>query len=399
MENAFFYGDQTEKLPTTVSNLVIKYIGTFEENIPEHVISLKANNIKYLPTQLKHLEIESIYFLEKPFSLSPSITSLVITAALEKKIEFFPPHLISLKLYYSEIKLLPSLPPSLRSLEMIRPFGDLNSLQLPRSLLHFTIYATHEVNGFLSFPPFLKSLFITGDINHGPFPSSLLSLTYLNHANYEINTESLPLLRHLNTFKLNQNLMKNLPSSLTELSLHEFFDKALLPSSLKKLDISLALYSLPPLPPNITHLKIGEEFNHNIDSLPPSLKILSIGDSFNQPINSLPPSLTSLTLGDKFNHPVDNLPLSLIYLSLGMAFSQPVNNLPRHLSSLELKGKCSQSLNNLPHEINLKIGSGSQFWKSPPPPCIHSLTYQEITYRPHFVSFYIFIYHYLYYYY
>ena len=88
--------------------------------------------------------------------------------------------------------------------------------------------------------------------------------------------------------------------------------------------------------PNLTHLKMGDEFNQQI-TLPNSLTYLKIGWYFNQKITStwLPNSLTHLELGFRFDQLI-TLPNSLTHLEMGYTFNQQII-LPNSLVHL-LKG-------------------------------------------------------------
>jgi FNIP Repeat len=64
------------------------------------------------------------------------------------------------------------------------------------------------------------------------------------------------------------------------------------------------------IPMNTTHL-IWESSMYNnpsqllVKHLPPTLTHLTTGDEFNQPVNNLPATLTHLTLGNDFNQPIN----------------------------------------------------------------------------------------------
>ena len=66
-------------------------------------------------------------------------------------------------------------------------------------------------------------------------------------------------------------------------------------------------------------LRFGDKFNQisPVDQLSASVTHLTLGDQFNHPVDQLPSSLTHLTFGEGFNHPVDQLPSSLTHLTLG----------------------------------------------------------------------------------
>jgi FNIP Repeat len=105
------------------------------------------------------------------------------------------------------------------------------------------------------------------------------------------------------------------------------------------------------LPPNLTEIHFGTNFNQCIDFLPSSITNICCGFYFNQPIDHLPPNLSKLTLSNNFNHPVDHLPLSLKKLILGNKFNQPVNFLPNSLVHLQFGDSFNQPIDHLPLKL------------------------------------------------
>jgi len=107
----------------------------------------------------------------------------------------------------------------------------------------------------------------------------------------------------------------------------------------------------------INTIIIYGHFDHPIDNLPPSITHLYLGIDFNQNVDNLPHGLKHLTFGFLFNKPVDNLPNSLEYLKFGYSFNQKVDNLPNSLTELEFEGNFNNSIDNLPDSIIcLKLG-------------------------------------------
>lgn len=102
------------------------------------------------------------------------------------------------------------------------------------------------------------------------------------------------------------------------------------------------------LPPHLTELSIGKWFNAPLsggmaNTFPVSLTHLSFkGGAFNKPLEAtdLPPNLTHLTLGNRFNQPLapGTLPASLLELRIGETFSQELGPgvLPNGLKVLML---------------------------------------------------------------
>lgn len=118
------------------------------------------------------------------------------------------------------------------------------------------------------------------------------------------------------------------------------FDKPL-PSSLfcLKLDYDFSFYTSDPLPPNLTHLFVGANFNLSPHFFPSSVQHLRFGSMkyekclFNLPLSNLPPNLTHL-LKDEFDQPVDSLPSSLSHLTIIGNFNHPIDLLPPSLTYL-----------------------------------------------------------------
>jgi len=124
---------------------------------------------------------------------------------------------------------------------------------------------------------------------------------------------------------------------LTHLEFGYFFNK--------KMDLSKLVL--------LTHLTFGSRYDYNpkLDILPQSLTHLNLGHSFNQSIDHLSKlvSLTHLNLGHSFNHPLDHLSKhnSLTHLTLGYSFNKSVDNLPSSLTHLTLGYDFKQPLDKL----------------------------------------------------
>lgn len=110
------------------------------------------------------------------------------------------------------------------------------------------------------------------------------------------------------------------------------FDDGIHPPPIPSLKI-LAIGSDMPLrrlPPNLTRLVLGDDFNRPIDStfLPSTLESIQFGADFNHPIapgTFRGCKLHSLTFGFDFNQPLSGvLPSSLRFLMLGMSFDRRV---------------------------------------------------------------------------
>lgn len=193
-----------------------------------------------------------------------------------------------------------------------------------------------------------------------------------------------------------------LPSGLTSLTISKVWDfKISLPPLLEVLELgntdSRARIDELKLPPSLTTLKFGSEFNRPVNqlTLSPSLTRLEFGSEFNQPVSELklPQSLRSLIIrhrledrwfdaNQSFQQPIDKLvmPSSLTELVLDTAFNQSINNVkwPESLTSLRLGFDFNHPIHTpyLPRSLrHLKLGqnfSRAIYWDGLPP--LHTLT-------------------------
>ena len=88
------------------------------------------------------------------------------------------------------------------------------------------------------------------------------------------------------------------------------------------------------LPPTLTHLTFGMNFNQRVERLPPTLTYLRLGTDFNQIINAFPPTLTHLRFGSGFNQIINAFPPTLTHLTFGSDFNQIINAFPPTLTHL-----------------------------------------------------------------
>lgn len=200
------------------------------------------------------------------------------------------------------------------------------------------------------------------------------------------------------------SLKANLPSSLEFLHLSKLKSKDLdylslslsSNSSLKEFHLDYCVMKLPSLPPQLTHLTLGQN-NHPLPPLPSSLTHLHLGFNYTHTLPSLPLSLKEFTMTnrdlditisylssispnisvhvyfkDKFNQPIDKLPNNVKKITIGFShlciFNQPINSLPPNLTHLAISGCFSNSIDNLPpnlqhldmtgaHNFNLPVNS------------------------------------------
>lgn len=265
-------------------------------------------------------------------------------------------------------------------------FGDfklpLNSLPLQLLTLEFGVREAFSLPDHL--PPKLKSLiFVEYNLPLPPLPQSLTELIFYSPYTFPIHAEGTSL-----TSLFCDSEIIIAPPSLTILrttvipqfqpppSIH---DLILYPGSVIKPDIAWSNityicvyrseferpYTWPPnlitlrfintpvtslddLPPSLTELDIGDQFNTLINNLPRSLSKLSVGSNFNQEINNLPPFLAHLTIGNSFNRSINYLPSSLKHFTVGNAFNQPLSSLPPSIQTLDIGSSFNFPINKLP---------------------------------------------------
>lgn len=191
-------------------------------------------------------------------------------------------------------------------------------------------------------------------LNHRPvFPDSLNKLVLwprftdpLSHLG--LNTSSIT---HLNlgacfNWSLGSKEEPLLPPRLTHLTLGRDFNQDVapgsLPATLRFLEFGTHFERwLRPgsLPEGLEVLKLGVYFDSSLDwCLPPNLRELELSLYFNQPFQGpLPASLQRLKTSSSFNQSLEGvLPAGLKYLQLGTNFEQEVSSWPPALDELHL---------------------------------------------------------------
>lgn len=261
-----------------------------------------------------------------------SITHLTIGYAFDGSVDHLPESLLELVLGDAFNSDVDHLPQTLTHLTFGKKFNKAVD-HLPPNLTHLVL--GHDFNKPIDHLPKTLSHLELGDIFNQAFNHLPKSLRYLKlgcEFDREINSYSEEMLEsHLLTFSCN---LKSL--NLTHLIFSGTFNK--------KIDSS-------NLPSTLTHLTLGQFFNQDISDLPDSLTNLTFANecfhrndihsnSFNKPISSLP-QLKFLSLGSKFNQPLDFLPNSITHLVLGRSFNQPIDNLPSSLAILDIHEHCA----------------------------------------------------------
>ena len=245
---------------------------------------------------------------ERPkYQLSDSVIFLILDDKFDKPIDFLPKFIDYLELKDNFYGTFESIPNTLRHIKIHYDveYFDINHDfidKLPKSLTFLDIGELYS-----------------DSFNYLP---SLLGLTHL-------------IIRGETIESFNQSI-DNLPQSLISLEiLSILFYKRVnkLPDSLKELTIYckfLDQINLICLPEKLTHLKIYNIFNQEINCLPRFLTSLIIYVyEFNQEVNNLPLGLKTLfIISENFNKTVDNIPDSVINLGLPITFTQQIFNLP-----------------------------------------------------------------------
>jgi len=147
------------------------------------------------------------------------------------------------------------------------------------------------------------------------------------------------------TFLLVSRIPNNLPSTIRAVTLGDRFNQ-----SIKGI-----------IPPNVTHLTFGYDFDVAIDK------------------DDIPSSVTDLVLGYKYNHDIRGIiPASVKYLAFGALFNRRIlsGDIPSSVETLTLGG-CSNNV--LPHGIKQLVFGGliNQPISEPLPTTITHLTFGE----------------------
>lgn len=288
--------------------------------------------------------------------LPSSLTSLSFGDHFNQPITHLPPHLIFLQfgnIFNQEINC--PLPNSLLHLSFGAAFGL--SFEIPPSLLSLKLNSPF-VDSLKQLPSSLTSVTMNTIRQNFIFPPSLKTFNSLHYLCPEI-TLLPPTLTHLTlSFYFNRKILENLPDSLIFMEIRAK-DPYLLSSLPPKIEI-LYLWTyanpLPPLPLSLKSFVIGG-FNQFIDSLPSSLSVLTLGNIFCQLLPPFPLSLSSLSLGQNFNLPIKEFPPSLTSLVLGECYRFPLDSLPDSLLILHIK---TNIIVYLPPRLK-KFSTGSMF--------------------------------------
>ncbi|GAM19829.1 hypothetical protein SAMD00019534_030040 [Acytostelium subglobosum LB1] len=292
-------------------------------SLPTTLISLKLRDMfntslapGSLPNSLEKLSFGYCY--NKPFEpgcLPWSLKSLKLghmfncplhPASLPRELQF-----LSFGFYFNQPIQPDTLPQSLLHLKFVGMFNQPIDDRLPISIKS------------LAFGPnFLQPLTLRRQ-------TSITSLEFTSMVYCPIKMEDLPPTVH--TLLLHPLDVEMIPSTLTSLTLYDYFDGMF--------DQYLG-QSLPSS--SLTSLTFGKAFKQIIvpGLLPSTLKRLVFGSSFNHSLlpNSLPDSITELRLGANYTKPLslDNLPSSLLKLWIPTMGILNLNNIPQSLKHIML---------------------------------------------------------------
>uniref|UniRef100_A0A6C0C9F9 F-box domain-containing protein n=1 Tax=viral metagenome TaxID=1070528 RepID=A0A6C0C9F9_9ZZZZ len=124
--------------------------------------------------------------------------------------------------------------------------------------------------------------------------------------------------------RFNSPIVRKIPTSVTHITFGNYFNRLIyrdIPSSVTHVMLgrSFIHFVSGSLPTSVTHLKIDPYFVYTSMRyfVPPSVTHLSFGPNFNLPINTLIPSfVTHLAFGEKFNHPIIDIPSSVVEIAI-----------------------------------------------------------------------------------
>ena len=119
-------------------------------------------------------------------------------------------------------------------------------------------------------------------------------------------------------------------------------------------------------PPKLTHLTLDGEHNLPLKGLPLGLTHLTLLGEYNRPI-VFPPNLTHLKFGEQsdYNQPVSKWPLRLEMLTIctGAAFKNPLINLPAALVRVEVPWYGQRPCDDIPNTAQYMIYRQCLTWQ------------------------------------
>jgi FNIP Repeat len=276
-----------------------------------------------LPCNLTHLTL--IEEFNHPIDhLPPTLTKLRVGSDFNHPIDHLPLSLVTLKLSYRFNQPIDHLPQNLQNLQLGKNFNfpldnlpnTLKTLQITREFGrgHYNMPLDHLPSSLATLH--VELLTFTHPVDH--LPLSLKKLIFGTVGVYQYNLDHLPNLQELVIHGEVPHPM-HLPSSLTTFkwqSCHTCNIPIKLPPSITTLDCKHQFSAYPP-----KVVKVGSY--DGVHTLPNTTTHLECNHTFDQPFGPLPQSLLSIHFHiSNFNQKVDNLPPNLTHIQFGTNFNQ-----------------------------------------------------------------------------
>lgn len=221
--------------------------------------------------------------------------------------------------------------------------------------------------------------------NINNLPKNIIHLEFGCRFNKKISLQSL---NKLETLCIGMNFRQKvkLPNSIKHLEWDCNIELPKLPTTLTQLELGFDFNKkLPnPLPSELTHLTLGLQFEHFIESFPDKLTYLTVASTKSKiselpcglqilewlsesNIPKLPNALIELKTGHYFNEKIELQPLNnLRHLEFGHRFNQNVDDLSHNITHLEFGCMFNQKLSFLPNKLT-KLVLGDSYNKKIPP--------------------------------
>lgn len=129
--------------------------------------------------------------------------------------------------------------------------------------------------------------------------------------------------------KPNEIIMSHIPPTVSKLTMYRYGDGlGSIPTTITHLRFEPYLNRTENLsksiPPGVTHLSFGGQFNQRID-LPIGITHLHLGGKFNQSNQFIPASVTHLTFGGHFNQDISGtIGINVVYINFGIEYNQDI---------------------------------------------------------------------------
>jgi hypothetical protein len=248
---------------------------------------------------------------------------------------------------------------SLTHLTFGEHFNQSVSRCFPQSLTHLTFGDNYNkpVSGFL--PRNLTHLTFGNEFNQSvnELPPNLTHLKFGASFNHPVSGFLPNNLTHL-TFgeRFNQPVSGFLPENLTHLTFGERFNQPVsgfLPENLTHLELGYSFSNEINELPGIKYLYVGTSCTKNLlDNLPNSIEELKLGDFFNQSLDNLPNQLKKISwLNDVFDKELNNLPESVEHIELPIRYYKKISKLPKNLKTI----KCARGYKFIDDFVNYKV--------------------------------------------